>query len=65
MPVHIKYKNWKDVVSFRMVIPNRIYYGSTEYHPEPQWLMEAFDCDKRELRTFAMKDIQEWANVTL
>lgn len=65
MPVHIKYKNWKGVVSFRIIIPNRIYFGVTEYHLEPQWLLEAFDFDKKEARTFAMKDIQEWVIIKL
>ncbi|MDX5884961.1 hypothetical protein [Bacillus cereus group sp. BfR-BA-00999] len=35
----------------------QIYFGSTEYHKEPQWLMKAFDLVKNEERAFAMKDM--------
>jgi predicted DNA-binding transcriptional regulator YafY len=52
--VEILYTNW------RGVIPQRLTYDATEWHPEPQWLMEAFDCDRKAMRSFAMKDIQQW-----
>lgn len=34
-----------------------IYFGSTEFHKEGQWLMEAWDLDKDATRVFALKDI--------
>lgn len=54
------YKNYKGEVATRTVIPSRTYFGSTSFHPEPQWLLEAWDLDKDEPRTFAHKDISGW-----
>jgi hypothetical protein len=58
--VVIDYTNYHGVRSFRHVQIVRVYYGSTEYHPEKQWLMEAKDLNKNEMRTFAIKDIHMW-----
>lgn len=58
--VTIVYTNWKGVTSTRHIMPKRLYFGSTEWHTEAQWLLEAFDVDKQVVRTFAMKDIHEW-----
>lgn len=52
------YTNWKGNRGFREVIPQRIYFGSTEWHKEEQWLMVAYDLDKKAERTFAMKDME-------
>lgn len=58
----IKYKNWKGEVSERVIIPHHVWFGSTEYHPEPQWLVHAWDCEKRDHRDFALKDVLETDN---
>ncbi len=58
--VIIDYTNWRGEFSLRRIEPRRVYFGSTEHHPEPQWLLEAMDLDKGEWRTFAMKDITGW-----
>lgn len=52
------YKNYRGEVSERTVRPIRIYHGATEWHPEPQWLLEAFDMEKDAVRAFAMCDMQ-------
>jgi predicted DNA-binding transcriptional regulator YafY len=57
----IHYTNWKCETGHRKIVPIRIFWGDTHFHPEKQWLLEAFDVDKGEMRTFAMKDIHEWA----
>jgi hypothetical protein len=44
----------------REIIPERIWFGATEWHPEPQWLLDAIDVEKNALRNFAMKDIRAW-----
>jgi hypothetical protein len=49
--------NWKGIPGHRKIQVARIYFGSTEYHPEEQWLLEALDIDKKEYRIFAMKDM--------
>ena len=54
-----KYKNWKGKVSDRNIHGDsiKIYYGNVEWHDGSQWLMEAFDIDKNDIRHFALKDI--------
>lgn len=51
------YTNWKGEFGRRRVQPIRWYHGSTEWHPDPQWLMKAYDTDKKEIRVFAVKDM--------
>jgi hypothetical protein len=53
-----KYKNWKGEISDRKVLPITVWFGSTEYHKEPQLFLKAFDVDKQVERDFALKDIQ-------
>lgn len=53
------YTNWRGEKSHRKAQIDTIYFGSTEYHKEGQWLMEAFDMDKNALRVFAMKDMED------
>lgn len=64
-PAKMRYKNWKGNIKDYTIIPQDIYHGSTQYHPEPQWLLRAFLVErdeegKRIERTFAMKDILAW-----
>ena len=54
------YQNYRGEVSERTVVPGSIRFGSTEYHEKQQWLMDAFDVDKKAVRTFAMRDILRW-----
>lgn len=56
-PMTIDYTNYRGERGPRRILPLRTYHGSTEYHPEPQWLMEALDIAKGENRVFAMRDI--------
>ena len=58
--IKVKYKNWKGEVGIRNIIPQNIYYGNTEFHPEDQWLLDVFDVDKDAQRTYAMMDIIEF-----
>lgn len=58
-PLTIRYRNYKGVESTRRIIPLRPWYGSTSFHPTIQWLLDATDVDKGELRTFAFRDILE------
>lgn len=51
------YRNHKGEEEMRAVRPIRIYFGSTAYHREAQWLLEAFDLDKMATRDFAMSGI--------
>jgi predicted DNA-binding transcriptional regulator YafY len=56
-PFRMIYKNWRGETAERSVLPLQVYFGSTEYHPEPQWLMEAHDFEKNAPRIFAMRDM--------
>lgn len=58
--VIIDYTNWKGVRMNRKISPIRIFWGQNTYHPEEQYLLEAYDLDKLEIRYFAMKDVHSW-----
>jgi len=60
VPIKVKYKNWKGEVGIRNIIPSRVYYGHTDYHPEDQWLLNVWDVDKYAQRTYVMMDIIEF-----
>jgi predicted DNA-binding transcriptional regulator YafY len=55
--VRFRYRNWKGVVSERTARVTTLVYGTTEWHPQPQWLMQAFDMEKKSERTFALHDM--------
>lgn len=54
-----EYKNYRGEVSQREVICKYIWFGTSEYHPEPQFFMHGFDQAKKEHRDFALKDISK------
>jgi len=54
----ILYKNYKGKIGVRHVEPIDWFWGSSQYHLKPQWLLKAFDFDKQEERTFAVQDIR-------
>lgn len=58
--VKIKYRNYKGIVSERYVVPLKFWFGANEWHPEPQWIMTAFDDTKQAFRDFAMTGILSW-----
>jgi len=58
--VVVAYTNYKGTTAVRSIIPKTIYFGSNEWHKEPQWLLTAFDLDKNADRHFAMADIHSW-----
>ena len=57
VPNKILYLNWRGVVRERVIVPHHIWFGATEYHSEPQFLIEATDTEKGEKRHFALKDM--------
>ncbi len=58
--IRIDYTNYAGERTARIVEPIRIYFGSTDHHPEQQWLMEAFDVRKKAIRHFAIQDVHQW-----
>lgn len=60
--VRILYRNYKETAWRTIAHMGAPYFDSNQWHPEPQWLMNATDVEKGELRTFALKDILRWQN---
>jgi predicted DNA-binding transcriptional regulator YafY len=58
--VAIVYRNHRGETWTRRIIPQRIWYGRTEWHPEEQWMLDAYDLERAAMRSFAMQDIQVW-----
>ena len=62
--VCIDYANWRGERAFRLVWPQQLWFGFNDGHPEPQWLLDAYDVEKDErvsaIRTFAMNGIHSW-----
>lgn len=64
--VVIVYENWRKETAERRVAPVppddhfKVYFGSTAWHPVPQWLFDAFDLDKGCVRTFAVGGVKSW-----
>ncbi|MEI6054000.1 MAG: hypothetical protein WCQ49_01390 [Candidatus Saccharibacteria bacterium] len=58
--IRILYKNWRDETAERKIEPIKIWFGSTEWHKEEQWIMTAVDLDRNVEREFALKDILKW-----
>lgn len=56
--VTVIYTNYRGEIAVRRIRPMRVYFGATEYHPEPQWLVEAMDIDKEAIRIFALRDMR-------
>ena len=56
LAIKIIYKNWRGEEGIRHILPIRIFYDSTEWHPEKQWLIEVYDLDKKANRDYALYD---------
>lgn len=53
----VEYRNYRGETSIRRIVPDRIWFGSTDWHPEAQWLLDGFDVDKDAYRSFAILDV--------
>lgn len=58
--VRILYKNYRGDWSSRVISPQTLWYGTTEFHKEPQHLLDALDIGKGAVRTFSMQDLKQW-----
>ena len=58
--VSILYTNHRNETSIRRIVPERIWFGKTEWHLEEQWILFAFDIEKGAERGFALKDVKAW-----
>jgi predicted DNA-binding transcriptional regulator YafY len=55
--ITFRYRNWQGVTADRSARIICLVYGSTDWHPEPQWLLKAFDFEKQAERLFAIRDM--------
>lgn len=74
VPITFTYTNWRGETAQRTAVPKSLWFGVTDWHPEPGWLMTAHDLEKAADRDFALADCafsaprqteQEAANVLL
>jgi len=61
--VVIDYTNWKGKRRMRMILPKGLVYQSNEWHPRPQWMIEAVDLSDKEhkgTKFFVIAKIHSW-----
>jgi predicted DNA-binding transcriptional regulator YafY len=56
----IRYTNHRGETAVRRIVPHSVRFASSEWHTDPQWLLDAFDIDRNAMRSFALKEIDEW-----
>jgi hypothetical protein len=56
-PLPIRYRNWRGETADRKILPIRVWFGATDWHPEPQWFLRAVDVDRGVERDFALADM--------
>lgn len=59
--VTLPYTNWRGETAVRAFQPVELWFGSDEWHPEPQWLLTAIDMEKSALRDFALAGFEKAA----
>ena len=58
--IMVEYTNYRDETAIRRIIPKRLLFQATKWHPRPQWIMEAYDLDRKADRSFALQDVVSW-----
>lgn len=53
--LRVVYKNHRGEISERLISLDALFFGTTRWHPEPQWFLRAWDFDKKAQRDFAMR----------
>lgn len=56
-PLVFTYTNWRGKTEVRTVIPQRVWYGTTDWYTDPHWFLRAFDFDKQADRDFVLARI--------
>lgn len=65
-PVTILYTNHRGETAVRRITPiAREWFGSSDWHPEPQWLFTAFDMEKEAFRDFARAGVKAWGQAAV
>ncbi len=58
--VYVDYTNWRGERKIRKIQPISLEFTSNQFHPEPQWLIQALDIDSTKVKWFSMKNIHNW-----
>lgn len=56
--VEFEYRNHAGIYERRRVVPAQISWGTSEWYPNPQWLLRCWDVERGAWRSFAWNDIQ-------
>jgi predicted DNA-binding transcriptional regulator YafY len=59
--IWIDYTNHDGVRRWRQITPEGLRYGSNVWHPEPQYLLSAYDLERDDFRIFAVLNIHAWS----
>jgi predicted DNA-binding transcriptional regulator YafY len=60
-PIEIDYLNWQQERRSRRIQPIQLWLGCTQWHPQCQWLLRAYDIDDDgKVKDFAMSGIYGW-----
>lgn len=59
--ITIQYINHRKQHQARRIVPEYLWWGSTQWHPAEGWLLHAWDIDKQAYRDFAWTGINEGA----
>lgn len=58
--VIVDYTNHRAERALRRVVPHRLVFENSEWHPETQWLLESTDLERNTVRFFAMAQVHGW-----
>lgn len=50
----VRYTNWRGETRVRQIVPLKVHFGSTNWHPKPQWLLNALDPEDGTVKDFAL-----------
>lgn len=54
--VRVHYRNWRGEERTREIRPIQVQWGTSDWHPEDQWLLLAVDPEDGKTKLFALKD---------
>ena len=52
--IRMIYTNYKAETDHRLISPVGLWFGSTDWHPNPCWLFHAYDWQKMDWRDFEL-----------
>lgn len=59
----VLYRDHLGNVKWRKICPIMLLWSDgSRYHPEPGWVLQAFDIDKGSLKTFVMRNFHKWTD---